>query len=143
MSKDASIKTLAEMFDWGWSDVEHLMEMFNALDNMDISYGEIRESIEETESKLIDINSWIYFGYDRINREIFDAVIERLNNTEEVDEDLLRLAQDKIENFEPFINCLDSHFNNLLDNQYFCDITLEDDFISLVIKELNEELRGS
>ena len=140
--KEYATFLLAQMFGWGYSDVEHLLEAFQALDNMGISYGDISEEIEATEGKISEINTWIYFTYDRINNDIFAKVMEKLSDAleEGENESIHELAQEKINNFSPFINCLDSHFNNLLDNHYFCEMSCEDEFLDKIIEELKKEI---
>lgn len=126
---------ITDLMGWGYLDVGALREFLDEAENFDIYISDVREDIINCGGDITDINDWIY----SVKVLTFNAVMDELEAyvEENIDdnEDLLNEIENLRDNFSPFINYFNSHFNNLLD-----DIDLTDDkdkIFKTIIKKLS------
>jgi len=131
--RDSKVSLLCNMFGWGYLDVERLLDILEVANEMGIDSDELREYMSDCEMATTDVNSWIFVGMDRINSAIFDLIAE----DESFDEAIRDKAAELRDDFSPFINFMDSHFNNVLDEFSLGELSLKEDFI----KKLSEVLK--
>lgn len=118
--KKGQIDMMCDLLSCGYLDAEAFMEYLNTAENYHIDMEQLNDDIDSMgyEKSQIDINTYFYSAISCI----FYTV---LNNVQEYADDNLKLdnlqrISDYIEglkdNFSPFINCLDSWYNNIFDN---------------------------
>ena len=111
---------LLNVLGWGWGDFEELIRRINKWDAFyqknglgNIGPDDLAEAVEDSYGKegLADINSLFMVLFDRV----FFEVLAELRARFDEDDDLLE-ALDALEgDYAPFINYLDSWFNNIFD----------------------------
>jgi len=110
--------TLVDILGWGYLDAKKLKEYFDIAKLYDIEVSDIRENIQDDGYNISDINQWFYYTIRSI---YFDFCSEFQEYTEKEYplihknfriEEALQEAQD---DFNPYINYLDSWFSNELD----------------------------
>lgn len=112
----------------GSMDEQYIESLIEDLESIG---GDGYEAFKYTENfDITDANSWIEAIMTEINntmfyncKEVFDRVTDKVNN----DIYLALLCEvkteiDKMENPEIYTNCLDSHFQNVLDSVSFTDL---------------------
>jgi uncharacterized coiled-coil DUF342 family protein len=127
---------LTDVLGWGSLDIEKLEEYLKIAKKFGVTIDDIREEIQETfrysageEGDIADINNWFYVAI----HEIFYAIMDEVRNVTE-DEEILKKIEELENNFNPYINYMDSWFNNLLDE---IDFTKDkEEIIEEVIREL-------
>ena len=123
--------TVKDILDWGELDVQVLENWLNVAEKFGITLDEIKEELEHEEMDKTDINSWYYMTMYLITEAITDEIFEVVDG----DERIMEKANKLTFNFEPYINCMDSHFNNILDE---VDFTKDkEEIIEEVIRELS------
>lgn len=129
--------TVEDLFDWGSLDVEKLEEFINAARKFGIDIDEIRDNIASFEGDITDINAWLYsvvsLLFYRITDELSDYV-ENLDLKPYIKDLISNYIEDLRDNFCPYINCLDTWFNNILDE---IDLTQSK---SQILKDLFERI---
>lgn len=126
---------IADLMDWGNLDVGALEEFLDEAENFDIYTSDVREDIINCGGDIAEINDWIYSVKVLTFNAVMDELEAYVEENIEANEDLLNEIENLRDNFSPFINCFDSHFNNLLD-----DIDLTDDkdkIFKTIIKEIS------
>ena len=126
---------ITDLMGWGYLDVRALREFLDEAENFDIYISDVREDIINCGGDITDINDWIYSVKVLTFNAVMDELEAYVEENIEDNEDLLNEIENLRDNFSPFINYLDSHFNNLLD-----DIDLTDDKVKIfetIIKELS------
>jgi hypothetical protein len=97
-------------------DLEYIEEYFEFLgeDDQNSVCGHLQETFAETPFKGVDANTFIYAIFDCINDAVFTEIKEKIED-EEGNQELLKICQSRIDEFSPWLNCIDSAFNNELD----------------------------
>lgn len=123
--------TVKDILDWGELDVQVLENWLNVAEKFGITLDEIKEELEHEEMDKTDINSWYYMTMYLITEAITDEIFEVVDG----DERIMEKANKLTFNFEPYINYMASHFNNILDE---VDFTKDkEEIIEEVIRELS------
>ena len=102
--------------DCGIADVEYLVDYLNNAERLGIELEDIVNDAEEI-GKL-DANALIYVTFDQIFFRTVDYLLDSLGeyiDSEDLEEKVMDYLEEMKDNFSPFINFLDSHFDNLLD----------------------------
>jgi hypothetical protein len=117
----------------GYLDLKHLIYYNEAIKKFDKDF-DYKEELNNigNDDKVTDANNLYYVVIDRL----FYSIIGELENLK-----LTKKQKNKInvlkDNFSPFINCLDSWFNNIFDE---LDLSKEkDDIIQDAIKLLSKD----
>ena len=118
---------LMNVLDWGSGDITALERYLTIADLWGISIYDIADTIEFTNGDKTKINDWFY----TVIELIFSTVMKEV---QEVHPELETKIEKLNDNFLPFINYLDSWFNNFLD-----DVELYDEK-EKVIAEIAERL---
>ncbi len=114
---------LTDVLGWGYLDIKELSKYMNIAINFDIQPCDIKEEVEELFPTTAhqDINQWFYCYLSRI----FYTFIPKLDDWIKDNYPLIyerKYIEDELKylegNFNPLINCLDSWFNNFLDELY-------------------------
>jgi hypothetical protein len=123
---------LTDVLGWGYADIEALEEYIEIAKKFDIFPDDIIEDIKSYEGDVTDISTWFYSSITLIFYEIIDELEKSTD-----DSDLLEKIQKLRDNFDPYINYMDSWFNNCLD-----DIDFNQDrekILEDVIEKLRED----
>lgn len=102
--------SLEYLFGWGYRDIEKLEELLEAAEKFNIYPDEILEDIREIENDPTDINSWIYSTMSLLFYKIMDEVEKEI-----YDKNIIKKVEKIREEFSPYVNAMDSWFNNFLD----------------------------
>ncbi|SDG32110.1 hypothetical protein SAMN04244560_02145 [Thermoanaerobacter thermohydrosulfuricus] len=102
--------SLEYLFGWGYRDIEKLEELLEAAEKFNIYPDEILEDIKEIENDPTDINSWIYSTMSLLFYKIMDEVEKEI-----YDKNIIKKVEKIREEFSPYVNAMDSWFNNFLD----------------------------
>ncbi|UZQ81766.1 hypothetical protein [Thermoanaerobacter sp. RKWS2] len=102
--------SLEYLFGWGYRDIEKLEELLEAAEKFNIYPDEILEDIREIENDPTDINSWIYSTMSLLFYKIMDKVEKAT-----YDKNIIKKVEKIREEFSPYVNAMDSWFNNFLD----------------------------
>jgi predicted ribosome quality control (RQC) complex YloA/Tae2 family protein len=102
--------SLEYLFGWGYRDIEKLEELLEAAEKFNIYPDEILENIKEIENDPTDINSWIYSTMSLLFYKIMDEVEKEI-----YDKNIIKKVEKIREEFSPYVNAMDSWFNNFLD----------------------------
>lgn len=102
--------SLEYLFGWGYRDIEKLEELLEAAEKFNIYPDEILEDIREIENDPTDINSWIYSTMSLLFYKIMDKVEKTT-----YDKNIIKKVEKIREEFSPYVNAMDSWFNNFLD----------------------------
>jgi len=94
----------------GYLDLKELSLWDNAIRKFEYDFSYIDE-IESIGFDKIDTNTYFYVVIDRLFNLICQELEENINLSREEKKSLENLK----DNFNPFINCLDSWFNNVFD----------------------------
>lgn len=106
--------TVMDVLGWGGGDVDHLEGWLTTAEQWNISVSDVLNDIESLgENEKLNINSWFYSVLNSLFYVIMDEFEGWVNNLEEKKDYLSKIEKLKDE-FSPFINYLDSSFNNLL-----------------------------
>lgn len=139
---------LCELLNVGSADSQYIDELRGVFDYEGF-IDEIREDLESASLKEIDANLIIFSIFTIINERVFNQIKNRLEEEtiEGVDAEekdiLTSLCETRIDNFSPYINCRDSHFNNELENMCLSGRSLSqitDDVLALLISNCREGL---
>lgn len=123
---------LTDVLGWGYLDVKALEDYIEVAKKFDIYPEDIKEDIKGYDGDVTDINAWFYSSITLIFYEIRDELKKSTDDGE-----LLEKIEEMEDNFNPFINYMDSWFNNFLD-----DIDFNQDkekILKDVIKKLRED----
>lgn len=119
---------LAQFLNIANGDLHYINELLEVID--DEGFAEhAQEELGYLKIDEINENSFISCIFNRINNDVFNEVKTKIEDieaaigsTEDIKqqvllkkEALLETCQKNIEDFSPYINALDSHFNNELD----------------------------
>jgi len=121
MSDELEHVTVANILGWGSLDIKWLEKKFALAQHFGIGPDMVKEALDENGSDLTDIQAWIGQLLDDIFNQVTDRFEEYIIDTyseEEQEPILLKLEKFK-ENFSPYINYMDSWFNNLMDEVDF------------------------
>lgn len=100
---------LTDLFGIGTLELEFIKKLFKVIDNKNLGF---------------DNSNYIIYQLLRcINKQVFSSIIHKINNehypfddlNEKTRENLLKVCEDRIEDFTPEINGIASKFNNDLD----------------------------
>jgi hypothetical protein len=139
---------LCELLNVGYGDSQYIDELSEVLDD-EGCIEEIREDLENASFKEIDGNLIIFSIFTIINERVFNKIKNRLEEetiegvTAEEKDILTSVCEVRIDNFSPYINCRDSHFNNELENMCLSGRSLSqitDDVLALLISNCREGL---
>lgn len=123
---------LTDILGWGSLDVEKLEEYLEIAQKFNIDIYDIREDIKGYGGDITDINSWFYSVINFIFNNVMDEVEKSTD-----DKTILEKVDELRNNFSPYINYMDSWFDNFLDN---IDLNQDkENIIKDVIKYLQEE----
>lgn len=128
-----------EVFDavleWGSSDVEALNNWLDLAEAWQLDLYDVVQFIEDLGLNKYDINEWFYAVLSLIHDEVLNYVDDRLSKDDEDYEMLMSKIRQLGDKFDPYINYLDSSFNDLLD-----EVNLEDQKIAFeqIIQKLKE-----
>ena len=144
--------SIVDLMGWGFLDVEELERRVEVAENFGVEIDEIKEGIEEfsnDNTAFLDINNWIYSTMTLTFNEVMRGLEQYIEETPKNMEDLIIEEREEIknkieelkDNFSPFINCIDSWYDNLLDNIDLTRHTEEvyNDIIDHFIKEIKKE----
>lgn len=129
---------LALVLDCGSFDIEVLLDEINLALELDRS-TDITDIIDESVSYdgRITFGGLMYVAMRIVNDAIFEDVkhkVKELDIDEDIKNELISMADDRIEKFEPYINYLDSHYNNEIDDSDGADEIIEE-WISQIEEE--------
>lgn len=132
---------LSNVMGWGSLDVDALKKYILIANEFGIDIEDVKEDMSSYEGDILDINNWFYSTISLTFYSIMEGLGEYVQDNIE-DEDVVDFLLDKIEelkdNFSPFINYLDSWYNNILDN---IDLTQEaDNIFNDIVQEMYEDL---
>jgi len=139
---------LCELLNVGYGDSKYIDELSEVFDDKGC-IEEIREDLENASFKEIDGNLIIFSIFTIINDRVFNQIKNRLEQetiegiTYEEKDILTSVCETRIDNFSPYINCRDSHFNNELENMCLSGRSLSqitDDVLELLISNCREGL---
>lgn len=121
---DTLKEILCNGFGWGFLDVEDLGDRLRGYLLMDDENhaGDLADKIEEIDGKPLEVNSWFWAVMELWFFAICDAVEKHVddNFSEEEAKEIKAKLEKLKDDFSPFINCLDTHFNNCFDElDYF------------------------
>jgi len=143
-----SVKIGAEdIFSCGYRDVEKLNEYLTICDIFRIYIDDVAGSVERI-GNTTDVNTWIYSAIDMSFWEILRQLEEYIedevflkNNPGIANklDDILDYIDDLRDNFTPFVNYLDSHYNNILDYINYDTYDTEKIF-NQILQEILKEL---
>lgn len=116
---NGQIDMLTDVLDCGWLDAQYFINLLGQCEQYSIEMSDIKSSIEDMGYQLtdIDINTYIFAAMD----SLFHTVLSQVEEKAEQDlkpENLERFNDfltDLRDNYSPFINCIDSWFNNCFD----------------------------
>lgn len=120
-----------ELLGWGSLDMDKLDYYLGIATMFDVDIEEIRRFIKDIEGDMTDINTWLFATVNCAFYAIMNAVRDEIEGDEELEEKI----QELIDNFDPFINYMDTWFNNILDDVNFDNSKTE------VIQEIIEKLK--
>ena len=129
---------LIQLFDLGYADYEFILEHYKVVtDEIDFS--------DLCEFKLEDIscNHLIDRIFSCINNEVFSRIINDIQEdkillrSKKEKSKLLTLCQNRLDEFSPFYNSVDSWFNNEIDG-----IDMADQTIAKIANQVIKFLRG-
>lgn len=132
---------LSNVMGWGSLDVDALEKYILIANEFGIDIEDVKEDMSNYEGNVLDINNWFYSTISLTFYSIMEGLGEYVQDNIE-DEDVVDFLLDKIEelkdNFSPFINYLDSWYDNILDN---IDLTQEvDNIFNDIVQEMYEDL---
>ena len=114
-------KFLASLLNCGSNDVDTMLDYLNVANILDIGMDEIVKDMKQNGTD-IDVNTVIYSSINIIFNTIMDYVEESLDEYTKTHKKLSEKVDRIRQNFEPYVNCADSHFNNYLDEIDFFDL---------------------
>ena len=126
---------LKNILGWGYSDIEALKSYIKIAEKFNIYPEDIKEDIREYQGDATDINSWLYSVISAIFYKITQEIREIAN--ENKDTELLERIDELENEFNPFINYMDSWFSNFLDNIDFNQDKQK--ILNDIIEELRED----
>lgn len=108
---------LAKNFGIGTLDLDFI-EKYHAVvaDSMDYS------NLEDLSVRQLNANASINEIFYCINHKVFTQIKERIENNEitlhnkRIKNKLIKLSEERIDGFSPFLNCINSWFQNELDD---------------------------
>ena len=118
----------------GVRDLNLLNELLGVAEKFEINIDDVVEETRELFNK-VEFNELVYILMEHIFNAVMDEVEQYAEETE--DKKLLQRVEDLRDNFSPFLNYIDSHFNNLLDEVDFEQS--RDEIIRDVIEKLRED----
>jgi len=95
----------------GWYDLEFIEKYYRLVKN-EIDFSEL----EYLPLRDINANVILYEIFYRINNEIFNGIKNRDGLPKAKEEEITNICNTRIDEFSPFINCIDSWFNNEIDD---------------------------
>jgi hypothetical protein len=104
---------LSKLLNIGSIELEFIEEYFEFLgeDEQNNVCDHFQETLEEVSFKDVDANTFIYSIFYCINEAVFTEIKKQIGENEK----LLEICQERIDEFSPWLNCIDSKFNNELD----------------------------
>lgn len=117
-------------------DLRYINERVEIIDDDRFGY-DVKEELAEFTLEEINANTLIDSIFHRINRDVFSEIQQQLHNdtlavsNEAEKAALLRLCEERINEFSPDINSIDSDFNNELDQ-----VTLVGNTLSQIVEEV-------
>jgi len=102
---------LYDVLDWAYLDVEKLEWYLEIASRLGISIDDVKEEIEEFNGDTSNINNWFYAVIELIFWNVTNKLFEQTD-----DENLKYEIETMQDNFSPYINYMDSWFDNDLDN---------------------------
>lgn len=125
---------VSALLNCGVRDLNLLDELLGVAEKFEINIDDVIEKTRELFNK-VEFNELVYILMEHIFNAVMDEVEQYAGETE--DKKLLKQVKDLRDNFSPFLNYIDSWFNNLLD-----EVDLEqsrDEIIRDVIEKLRED----
>lgn len=138
MQRDYAEIILTDLFGWGYRDVETLQELLEFADRLGIAstFDSPAEFIKDSGLDPMDINSWIYAVMNEIMLDLSDDIRDEYGDD----------VADRMMEFNPYINYMDSWFNNCLDrlwkSEWHGDIDFDEELHEKAIKCLVKEYGG-
>jgi len=130
---------LKDVLNWGSLDIEALNELIEKAELLEIYPEDIREYIENNYMNVTDINSWFHGVMSLMFYKIVNTIRNILDEDDEEHRELLNKLQEWEDDFSPYINYLDSWFNNPLDEIDWKSVETSEDLINKVIEILKSE----
>jgi hypothetical protein len=124
--------TLENLFGWGYLDIKKLDDLLYTCSNWSIEVDDLEQLIGDFAGDTTNLNDWIYACIHKLFYTIFYEVEKYIK-----DKKLLQKIEHIKDNFDPYVNYMDSWFNNFLD-----EINLDDD-PEEVIKEIIKYLKNN
>lgn len=122
---------LYKLLNWGSSDVPKLLKYLNACEKLRIDMDQLHDAIDGLEMNKIDMNTWFYAAIDTL----FHNIVSHLQSDYELTDDEISYIHRMEDNFGPYINYLDSWFDNIFDEIDFeSDTPIYDQAYDLVAK---------
>lgn len=110
---------LSGMFNWGYLDVDFLEDCMRIAEKFGIYSDDVRNDISNYCGDVTDINSWIYSTMSLTFYAIMDRLVKYIEyyiDDEDKKEYLLSEVDELRDNLDIYVNCLDSFYNNVLDD---------------------------
>lgn len=102
---------LRDLLGIGWYDLEFIEKYYKLVES-EIDFSEL----EYLPLRDINANVILYEIFYWINNEIFNCIKNRNELPETKEEEIITICNKRIDEFSPFINCIDSWFNNEIDD---------------------------
>ena len=125
--------SLTDVLGWAYLDIQELEKNMEICEGFGIYADDIKDDIQGYNGDATDINNWIYSAISLSFYHVINETrghIEANDDYNDIADDLLYLIDELENNFSPFINYMDSWYNNILDE---IDLTQA---IDLVIDEI-------
>lgn len=126
---------LTDVLGWGSLDVKALEDYIKTAEKFKISSDDIKEDIRSYEGDATDINYWFYSTITLIFYEVMREI--RVIAEKNGDAELIDKTEYLENNFDPFINYMDSWFGNCLDDIDFNQG--KEEILNDVIEKLRED----
>jgi hypothetical protein len=117
---------LRNLLDIGSLDLEFIEKYYKLVEwKMDFS------ELEYMPLRDVNVNVILYEIFYRINNEVFDCIKNHDGLPKDKREEIINICDNRIDEFSPFMNSIDSWFNNEID-----DICIEDKRIEEIADEV-------
>lgn len=127
---------LRNVLDIAHLDLQYIDELLEVIEEDESDYT-LREELADLTLREIDANTVINAIFYRINQAVYCHIKKELENhtiavsSEAEKAALISLCEERINEFSPCLNCLDSHFNNELDQ-----VTISGNTLGQIVTEV-------
>lgn len=146
MNLTTNEKILTTLFNCGYADLSMLDDCFSELAEEACDPMDILEELLNNGN--LNLNNFLYEVYREITDKVYNKAYTMLSNESELTTEIelpenfdtnnvLEQINNRINENTPFTNCMDTHFQNELDEVIDCSESVEDNAIN-VIKYLIE-----